>query len=259
MKSLASFGALLAFAAGSARAQTMHDQEQRLLEIHSLLIDLPPDNAPGVLRPWEISVGVEVIGIPNINGRTGGKIQFTASDRTPAFPRPRIELGLPAPDGFRAFVGVSYIPPITIFDVNEHLGALEAGMAWADDGPFAVGVRGHVLVARSKTPVTDPTTRDTLENFEFGGDVSAGYRLDFGAVAVTPFAGVGVTRVAGDFRVTSDDVLLTSRTTNASFTGGVRLFIRPGLEAVADLVVFPGRLVHPGFRLAWVFDWFARR
>jgi hypothetical protein len=259
MRLLPAFCALLAFAAGPARAQTMHDQEQRLLEVHSLLIDLPPDNAPGALRPWEISAGVEIIGIPNIDGRTGGKIQFTASDRTPAFPRPRIELGLPAPEGFRAFVGVSYIPPITIFEVNEHLGALEAGLAWVGDGPFAAGIRGHVLAARSKTSVTDPTTRDTLENFEFGGDVSAGYRLDFGAVGVTPFAGVGVTRVAGDFHVTSDDVLLTSRTTNVSFTGGVRLFVRPGLEAVAELVAFPGRLVHPAFRLAWVFDSFAKR
>jgi len=75
---------------------------------------------------------------------------------------------------------------------------------------------------------------------------------------VTPFAGVGVTRVVGNFRVTSDNVLLTSRTTNASVTGGLRLFARPGIEAVAELVVFPGRLVHPSFRLAWVFDWLSK-
>jgi len=152
-------------------------------------------------------------------------------------------------------VGLSYIPPITIVEINEHFGALEAGLAWVPDSPFVAGIRGHVLVARSKTSVTDPATRDTLENFEFGGDLSAGYRLDFGAGSVTPFAGVGVTRVNGNFRITSDNELLTTRTTNASFTGGARLFVRPGIEAVAELVVFPGRLVDPTFRLAWAFDW----
>ncbi|MFL5366600.1 MAG: hypothetical protein ACJ781_14100 [Myxococcales bacterium] len=38
---------LLAAFAGAARAQTMLDQEERLIEIASLLIAVPPDNAPG--------------------------------------------------------------------------------------------------------------------------------------------------------------------------------------------------------------------
>ena len=40
----------LALTAGAARAQTMLDQEQRLIEIHSLLIALQPGNAPGAYR-----------------------------------------------------------------------------------------------------------------------------------------------------------------------------------------------------------------
>jgi hypothetical protein len=250
--------ALAAFA-GSAQAQTMLDQEQRLIEIHSLLLALQPDDAPGAYRPGEVSLGLEIIGIPSIDGTTGGKRQITASDRTPVFPRPRFAVGLPAPKNFRAFVGLAYIPPIPIRDVSSHFGALEAGLAWAPGSPFTSGIRGHVLAARSKGPVTDPTTRDTLDTVEFGADLSAGYRLDFGPGSVTPFASIGVTRVAGDFRVTSDNYSLSSRTTNAGFTGGVRLFAHQGIEAVAELVVFPGRLVHPSFSLAWVPDWFSRR
>jgi hypothetical protein len=253
-----SFAALL-LAAGSARAQTMLDQQQRLIEIHSLLLDLQPLDAPGAYRAGEVSLGVEIIGIPTINGQTGGKFQFTASDRSFAFPRPRLAIGLPAPGGFRAFVGVSYIPPITILEINEHFLGLEGGLAWVGDGPLAVGIRGHALVSRAKTSVTEPDTRDTLDDLEFGGDLSAGYRFALSGLTVTPFAAVGVTRVIGNFRVTSDNVLLTSRTTNPSVTGGVRLLARPGLEAVAGIVVFPGRLVHPSISLAWVFDWFAKR
>jgi len=230
--------AALIFAAGSARAQTMLDQQQRLIEIHSLLLDLPPGDAPGVYRPGEISLGVEIIGIPTINGQTGGKIQMTASDRTFAFPRPR--------------------PPITILEINEHFLGLEGGLAWVADFPLAVGIRGHALVSRAETSVTEPDTRDILDDLEFGADLSAGYRLEFGALNVTPFAAVGLTRVIGNFRVTSDNELLTSRTTNPSVTGGVRLFTRPGVEAVAEVVAFPGRLVHPRIYLSWVFDWLSK-
>jgi hypothetical protein len=251
MKRLWTLSLLLAAGAGSAQAQTMLDQEQRLIEIHSLLLALQSGNAPGTYRAGEVSLALEIIAIPSIDGSTGGKRQITASDRTPVFPRPRLAVGLPAPTNFRAFVGIAYIPPIAIRDVSSHFGALEAGLAWAPDSPVTVGIRGHALAARSKSPVTDPTTRATLDTVEFGADLSAGYQLDFGPGSVTPFASIGVTRVAGDFRVASDGYLLSSRTTNAGFTGGVRLFAHQGIEAVAEWVVFPGRLVHPSFSLAW--------
>ena len=108
MRSVLVCAAALAAFAGSARAQTMLDQEVRLIEIHSLLIDIPPGAAPGAYRPGEVSLGLEVIGIPSINGQTGGKVQITASDHTPLFPRPRLAVGLPAPDGpFAPADGVS--------------------------------------------------------------------------------------------------------------------------------------------------------
>jgi hypothetical protein len=251
--------ALLGVAAQSAHAQTMLDQEIRLVEIHSLLLALPQDNAPGAFRPGHVSLELELIGIPTINGQTGGKVQFTASDRTPLFPRPRLFIGLPAPDGFRAYAGLAYIPPITVFQVTEHFGAIEAGLAWAPESPLTVGARAQIMVSRSETPVTDPTTRDVLENFEFGGDLSAGYRLRLGVLDLTPFAAVGLSRINGVFRVITDNETLTSRTTNASVTGGVRLATRPGFEAFAEVVAFPGRLVHPAFGVAWTFDLLAKR
>src|SRR5207253_3187969 len=126
----------LLLASAAARGQTMLDQEVRLVEIHSLLIALPPGNAPGAYGPGELSLGLELITIPTIDGTTGGKRQITASDRTPLFPRPRVTLGLPAPEGFRAHVGLAYIPPITLNEVSSHLGAIDAGLAWAPEGPI---------------------------------------------------------------------------------------------------------------------------
>lgn len=236
---------------GTARAQTMLDQEQRLIEVHALLLALPPTSPPGSHDAWHGSVALELIGIPTIDGTTGSKKQLTASDRTPVLPRPRVALGLPAPEGFRAFVGLAYIPPVTVRDVSSHLFAVDAGLAWTP-GALAIGLRGQLQRARSKSPVTDPATRDTLDTFEFGGDLSAGYRFDFDPGTVTPYASLGLLRVEGDFRVFSDGYLLTSRTTNPVLTAGVRLFSRRHFETVAGLAVYPGRLIHPSLRVAWV-------
>jgi hypothetical protein len=249
---------VLALMAGAARAQTIVEQEQRLIEIHSLLVALEPETAPGAYRPGELSLGVELIVIPPIDGSVGNKRQITASDRTPIFPRPRLAIGLPAPDDFRAYLGVSYIPPVEINGVSSHQGGIEGSYAWAPPGPLSIGLRGYALFAESKSPVTDPATRDTLDTFDLGADLTAGYRLDFSPGSVTPFAGLGVSHVSGNFRVASDNDLLTSTTVNPGIDAGVRLYSKLGFEALAELVVYPGRLIHPVFGLAWTPDWFAK-
>lgn len=243
---------LVLVAAGPALAQTMLDQEQRLIQIHSLLLDLPPVQAPGAFAPGELSLGLELIGIPYIDGTTGGKVQITASDRTRVFPRPRIALGLPAPEGFRTFVGLSYVPPIAINGVSTNYGALEGGIAWTP-GAATVGLRGHVLLARSQAPVTDPDTRDTLDTFEVGADLSAGYRFDLGPVALTPYAGLGVVYLDGKFTVTSDDYVLTSQYTSLTLEAGLRLVLAKHWEAVVEVDAYPGRLVHVSVLLGYAF------
>lgn len=250
MRALAA--SLLLVAAVPATAQTMLDQELRLIQIHSLLLDLTPAQAPGALAPGELSLGLELIGIPYIDGTTGGKVQITASDRTRVFPRPRFALGLPAPEGFRTFVGLSYIPPIPINGVSTHYGALEAGIAWVP-GAATVGLRGYVLVASSRAPVTDPDTRDTLDTFEVGGNLSAGYRFDLGPVSLTPYAGPGVVYLDGRFTVTSDDYVLESQYTSLTLNAGVRMLLARHWEAVVEVNGYPGRLVHVNVLLGYAF------
>ncbi|HEY6098225.1 MAG TPA: hypothetical protein VIW03_02265 [Anaeromyxobacter sp.] len=242
--------AILLLAAGTARAQTMLDQEERLIELHSLLVAIPAVQAPGALRPGEASLGLEIVGIPAIDGTTGGRRQITASDRTRVFPRPRLALGLPLAGDLRAFAGVAYIPPIEIRGVSSHLAAAEAGAAWVR-GPLAAGLRLSAVYATSRSPVTDPGTRDTLRTIVAGADASLGYRLDLAPGSVTPYAGLGVHRVDGRFRVTSDGQVLTSRTTDLGLAAGARLLARRRVEAVLELVAYPGRLVHPNVRVAW--------
>jgi hypothetical protein len=244
---------VFACAAGAARAQTMVDQQLRLIDIHDLLLDLPPVEAPAALRPLQMSLGVEVITVPTIDGTTGSKKQITASDHTSVFPRPRLMIGLPAPEGFRAFAGLAYIPPVTISDVNTDYGGIEAGIAYAP-GPLSVSLRLHAAHAFSKSPVTDPATIDTLETSLYGADVTAGRVFEAGWASFTPYGGLGVVHLHGRFRISSDGVVLTSDDTVLSLHAGLRVLVSRHWEAVAELDAYPERLIHPNFRLAYLFD-----
>ena len=250
MTRLAPLILLTAFGAG---AQTMLDQEQRLIDIHSLLLDLPAVEAPGALRAGRLGVGVEAITVPGIDGTTGGKRQITASDQTRVFPRPRLAYGLPAPDGIRAFVGASYIPPLQVRRISTHYIAGEAGIAWLPD-PLRLGLRAYLFHSVSQSPVTEPDTRDTLRSTGYGAGLSGAYPFPLGAVDLAPYGGVGLTHVSGNFKVTSDAAVLTSGATVLALQAGLRLGFGDRWEGVAELGYYPGRLMHPNFRIAYLFD-----
>jgi hypothetical protein len=236
-----------------AAAQTMVDQEERLIELHALLLDLPPVQAPGALAPGEGDLALELVSIPVIDGTTGSRVQLTASDRTRLFPRPRAAYGLPAPDRFRAFVGISYIPPVPIRDVSTNAIAAEAGFAWVP-GAFRAGVRAHAVYGTALAPVTDPATKDTLEARLAGAELSAGWRFaPSQAVALEPYAGAGVVALRGRFRVTSDGNVLTSEWAGPALHAGVRARWRSRWELAAELVDYPQRLFHTNVRLGWIF------
>jgi hypothetical protein len=228
----------------------MLDQEQRLMELHSLLVALPALEAPGALGPWQGRLGLEAITIPLIDGTTGAKRQITASDRARAFPRLRAALGLPLGGGWSGLAGLAWVPPVEVNRVSSSMLGVEAGVAWAR-GPFAAGVRLHGEWADSRSPVTDPATRDRLATRIAGADLSAAWRWELGPVALTPYASLGVARVAGAFTVTSDGHKLESRDTQPALSAGLRLLALGRFEVVGELVAFPGLLVHPGFAVAW--------
>jgi hypothetical protein len=255
MRTGAAVVALISCAVVPAAAQTMLDQQQRLIDIHGLLLDLRSVDGPAALRPGWFSLGLEVIGVPPIDGTTGNKRQITASDQTPLFPRPRLAVGLPVPRDFRALLGLSYVPPVQVGNLTVNYVAGEGAIAYAP-GPLQIGIRAHVFRAITRSPVTDPVIRDTFRVTGFGADVSGGYLLPFGSLAVTPYGGIGVSRVNGDFRVTSDDVLLTSSDTAFALHAGVRLVLNERWQGVAETDYYPGRLIHPNVRLAYLFGLF---
>lgn len=255
MRRAALLFALAALAApGVGRAQTILDQEQRLIDIHSLLLDLPPVQSPAALARGVVGLSLEVVTIPPIDGTTGTKVQITAHDRTVLYPRPRLMVGLPAPDRFRAFVGLSYIPPFEIRGVSTNYFAGEAGFGFAsEDRPIRLGLRLHGVVATSRAPVTDPATRDELETRLWGADLGVGGHFRYSALDLEPYGGAGVVSLHGRFTVTSDGNVIESSYTGAAFQAGVRLLYGARWEGVAELDAYPQRLVHVNLRFGYLF------
>ncbi len=235
-----------------ALAQTMLDQEQRLVDIHALLLDLPPLQAPAALAPGAVGLSLEAVSIPPIDGTTGSKTQLTASDHTRLFPRPRLQVGLPAPGGLRAFAGVSWIPPVEIRDVTTNALAGEAGLG-AASGALRGGVRVHAVGAIGQAPVTDPATRDELRAFVWGAEAAFGAHLAWPELALEPYAGAGLVSLHGRFHVASDGNEIDSDYTGAALHAGLRALFRSRWEGVAEVDDYPGRLTHVNVRLGYLF------
>lgn len=247
---LAALGALSAPPAASA--QTLVQQEHRLMELHSLLLDLPPVQAPAALGAGTLDASLEGVTIPFIDGDAGPRHELTASAHTRIFPRPRLQLGLPAPAGARAFLGLSYVPPVRIAQVSTSYAAAEGGIGLAP-GRLRLGLWAHAAHADARAPVTEPSTRDRLLAWVWGADAAVGVHLERGRLQVEPYAGVGLTRLQGRFRVVVDGTVLHRSYGTAALHGGVRLVWRSRWEAVAELDGYPHRLSHLDFRVGYLF------
>jgi len=144
----------------------MLDQEERLIEIHSLLIALQPGNAPGAYRAGELSLGLELI-----SSRHRRHHRREAADHrlrsNPCLSPPAAGDRAPRAEDFRAFVGLAYIPPIKFNEVSSQSGGPGSGTRLGPRGPALRGIRGYVVVARSQSPVTEATTRDRLDTVDF--------------------------------------------------------------------------------------------
>jgi hypothetical protein len=241
----------LGAAAGAVRAQDVPYLEERLIDVHSLLLDLPPLQAPAALEAGVLDASLEVVTIPTIDGDVGNKHELTASDHTRLFPRPRLMLGLPVPHGLRAFAGLAYLPPVELRRVSTHYLAAEAGLGLAP-GPLRLGLRGHAAYAVARSPVTEPTTRDVLRTEIAGADAAVGLHLGLGGLELEPYAGAGLVALRGRFRVTVDGTVLRSRRTGPALHAGLRLLLRSRWEAVAEADAYPGRLAHADLRLGYL-------
>ena len=232
----------------------MLDQEQRLIEIHSLLVALPALQAPGALAPlagrgsaWRSSPSRSSTAPPAAR----------PSSPPPTSPAPSrgcarrwacrwAAPGAPSP-------GWATSRPSRSTRSAPTCSAWRPAPAWS-----ARPVRGRASACTAsgptrRSPVTDPATRDQLVTRIGGADLSAAWRL-----RARPRRAHALRRPRRrpggrhlhrhQRRPPADQHHHRPRALRGHPPAGAS----GQLEVVAELIAWPGVLVHPGFSLAWV-------
>jgi hypothetical protein len=168
--------------AAPARAVTFVEQIERLREIHALLLDLRPGQAPTptATAQWELSL--ELIPYPALDTRVGGK--DTPIDAPPLIPRGRLRYLSPA--GW--MLGATASPPLEVLGHTATWLGLEGGLRGTVGGLHAE-LRLFTIQGEVVGPITDPATRDTFTFANRGADLRAG--LPFGAWSLYAGGGSG--------------------------------------------------------------------
>lgn len=174
MKRFATFFVFLVALASASRGQQVFNSSQELafdrpeswaMKYFASVNLLTGLGAPRATRPGSIELGLEVTSVPTLSARERmvgfGGTKTEDLNRTSAFGRPRIRVGLPQ----EFALTVSYLPPVEVFDTETHLVALAVERRLHEGRRWRVGAR---LVGQYGTLGGDFTC--SAEDVAAGGD-----------------------------------------------------------------------------------------
>jgi hypothetical protein len=225
----------------------------------------------GDVRPWSVELGAESGWIPALNagqrriGFNGTKEENV--NRTPAYARPRVTVGLPA----QVSLDVGYIPPIRLGGIRPNHLAWSLGRPIVSRSSWRVGGRvlGQVgnlsgditcdknTVAAGRDPVRNPFMCEAPSNdqlrvravgLELGGAVKAGKRLE-------PYVTVGWNYFKGEFQTDArysglhDRTLLTTSGPMFHLSAGVGYHISERIRIEASSFYTPLQVSRQGVRV----------
>lgn len=267
---------LLGLVAAPAGAQEVFDPVQSLdfdrpeswaMKYFASVTHLTGLRAPRTLEPGEVELGFEAMWVPQLSEaeRTVGFEGTKTEDlnRTEIFGRPRLSVGLP-----RGFVlGLSYVPPIEVFDIEPHLFAADvsrvvaSGPSWSTDlrlygqwseieGDFTCSEQD---VAGGDDPVRNPFGCEQPSNDQhtiraLGLQGTFGWRE---GRRVEPYAGLAVTYLDMKFQIDArysgiiDRTLQRTEGATVAVTAGLDYALSERLRLSAEAYYSPLDVVRP--------------
>jgi hypothetical protein len=212
--------ALLALGAEPVRAEQDLDPDRpegwALFHFTSLTL-FSGLGTPQARSPGSIEAGLELGSVPHLNEeqRTVGFDGTKEEDlnQVPLFARPYVTIGLP----WKLSLTLSYVPPVQIFGVKPHLGAIAIGRPIYERDAFTVGIRGYGQIGQVEGAFTcpgdaadeEPGSPGNLYGCEkksddqilmryLGLEAGASYRLDV-LRDLTPYLTMGVNYIDSEF------------------------------------------------------------
>lgn len=195
--------------------------DAKLLAFYEAPIAFTLGGAPERLTRGEVRVGAELTGIPHPGDIEAPEYCYRGGTENtrlaPVFPRPRLAVGL----GRGLFVEASYVPPVSLFDAEPHLGSLAVGhvrtLRQSPNGrETLLTVRAHATLGRVRGAITCPrdalqssdpngpcfgqrSSSDTFRPHMFGAEAAVGTSRGGGTIAF--YGGAGVTWLRPRFKV----------------------------------------------------------
>lgn len=185
-------------------------QYGNLLNFYAITMGSSPLHAPAPLGPFKLNASVDVGYVPQLTcGEQAvyGGYKTERTNKTYAIPRVRLLLGLPM--GF--YAGLSGLPPVPAFGVTSSMVSAEVGYGHSFLNRLQVGVRAYGLAGRVVGDLAGPLDYQTAVDDSFkdkllSAEGMAGYALSVGKASLTPYLGIGYTRVFATMHVGEDDV-----------------------------------------------------
>lgn len=256
-------------------------QQSNMLNFFGMSLSYSPLRAPASLRPARTEARLSLSYVPSLTCLersvfNGQKTENT--NKSPVIPQLRVSVGLPA--GF--FVGLTGIPPVTMFGVKAGMIGAELGFAHQLASGLQVGIRGTAQGARIEGDLAGPFEGQEAENDIYRASVYAlegmmGQSLaahPLGATLV-PYVGVGYSRVIAlmyvgeslpdDFDETDPNQATVPSAGNDAIAQGLYSGLhlqlgleaeRNGVEASVELAVVPlgfRTLISPRLALGYRF------
>lgn len=184
-------------------ADTWDEAQQyvNMLNFYSASMNPSALHSPAPFQALKFSAGLEFSSIPALGclERTvfyGTKTEDT--NKSPVLPRLRVSTTLP----MGVTIGLSGVPPVTLFGVTSGLLGLEVGYGKVLAEKIEVGARGSVFIGRVVGEMAGPVSGlpedevdDVFRARVLTVEASAGYRAVTGSFTLTPYLGLGFMHV----------------------------------------------------------------
>lgn len=187
-------------------------QNDFLLNYVSLASSFSAVHSPVPFQPGHGMVGVELAGVPPLGCDRRLVLSYTKTEdtnKTPVIPRPRVLVALPKVGPLVPYVGMAYLPPITLLGTRNVIVSGELGAGSAMESGLQLGGRFHYTVQKTVGEIAepfvdgDPAYLDLYLGSTFGLDLSAGWDLG----KITPYLSVGVLDVSTFFYIGDDNYI----------------------------------------------------
>ena len=206
-------------------------QQDYLLNFFALATTFSPLHGPMPHEPGHGSVGMELSLIPPLSCERRLVLNYTKTEDTnkaPILPRFRMQASFAELGKIVPYMGLGYVPPVTVFGTRNVILSGEAGFGANLGGGWSLGGRGHATVMKTVAEIAtpfvegDPAVNDFYMGSTFGLDALAGKDID----GIKPYVALGFTDVSTFFYIGDDAVVSNNGTPYAGLATSVGIEVK---------------------------------